>query len=337
MRTHLLLLFFALFSLPQTSPAPIVWHPDTGWQTEGKVPILDSPQAQIQQAKGYEAKKDWENALNSYRVTSRLWPNSPYVPQALFGTARAQEELGDFYKAFLTYEKLIEKYPNDERFNEVLRRQYEIGNRFLKGERLKIWRIKTFPSMDKTCEIYETIIKNGPYSEVAPMCRMKIGEARDKQKLHEEAVLSYQKVIDDYPDSPLAPEAYFHIGKSYYLQSDRAEYDQSAANRAALAFTDFLSRYPKHENAKEAEDTLKKIQAEQARGLWQLAQYYDRKQHNPAAALVYYNDLIAKFPNSTYASQAKPRLEEIKKQATLPRPPDATKPESGQAASKPEK
>ncbi len=310
----ILIAFLAVFMLPQTSPAPIVWNPDTGWQTEGKVPILDTPQDQIEAGKKCEEKKDWENALNNYRVTIRLWPQSPYSPQARFGEARMLEQLGLFDKAFVSYQKLIEKNPNDERFGEILKHQYEIANRFLAGERVKVWRIKTVPSMDKAVELYEQVIKNGPYSEVAPMAQLKIGEAKDKGKLYEEAVLAYQKVIDNYSKSPFVAEAYYHIGNSYYKQSSRADYDQSAAQRAALAYQDFLSRYPKHEKIKEVEATITRLQTEQAAGLWKVAQYYDRTLGDPTAALIYYNDLIGKFPTSSYAQKAKPRLEQIKRQ-----------------------
>lgn len=316
MKSKALIVLFLMGSLglPQICPAPIVWHPDTGWQTEGKVPIKDNPKDQIEQGKQYEAKKDWENALNSYRVTLRLWGQSPYAAEARYREAQMLEKLGDFSKAFDSYQRILDRNPNDERFNEILRRQYEIANLFLKGERLKIWRIKTFPSMDRTVEMFEKIIKNGPYSEVAPMCHLKIGEARDKQKLYQEAVNAYQKIIDEYPSSPLTAEAYYRIARSWHMASDRADYDQSAANRAALAFEDFLSRYPKHEMAPQAEKLLAQIADEQARGLWQIAQFYDLKTRDPNAALVYYNDLIARFPKSEYAEKAKPRLETIKKQ-----------------------
>jgi len=35
--------------------------------------------------------------------------------------------------------------------------------------------------MERTADMYEKIVKNGPYSEVAPQAQLKVGAAREKQ------------------------------------------------------------------------------------------------------------------------------------------------------------
>ena len=56
-------------------------------------------------------------------------------------------------RAFKEFQNCLEKYPDTERFNETLKYQYDIACLFLAGERQKVWKIPTLPSMDKAVEI----------------------------------------------------------------------------------------------------------------------------------------------------------------------------------------
>ena len=98
-------------------------------------------------------------------------------------------------------------------FEDVLRQQYEIAGRFLAGEWFRAWDIIPIPfftSMDKTAGLYEKVVKNGPYSDIAPQAQLKIGEARVKEANYPEAVKAYERAADRYNDRPIvAAEALF--------------------------------------------------------------------------------------------------------------------------------
>ena len=131
----------------------------------------------------------------------RVWPLSDYAPQAQYLLARCLEERGQDEQAFKAYQALLEKYPKAINYEEVLQRQYEIANRYLDGKWFRLWGyVPFFPSMDKTSEMYEKVIKNGPYSEVAPQAQMSIGAAREKQSNYPQAVKAYEKAADVYHD-----------------------------------------------------------------------------------------------------------------------------------------
>src|SRR5205823_2956465 len=104
-------------------------------------------------------------------------------------------------KAFKEYQKVLEKYPKLPNYNDVLQRQYEIANRFLGGQWFKLFGyIPFFPSMEKTADMYDKIIRNGPYAEVAPKAQMNIGAAHEKQKQWGQAVKAYERAADRYSD-----------------------------------------------------------------------------------------------------------------------------------------
>ncbi len=286
----------------------MIWRKGEGWTYEREgITTGNSPKEQLELAKMHQSKKDYDSAVTAYRRLVRRWPTSSAVPDARMGLADSLSALGYHYKAFLEYQQLIEKHPSTEHFDEAVQRQFEIGNLFMAGERQKVWRIKLFPSVDKAVEIYERVIKNGPFSKVAPEAQLRIGLTREKQKQYIEAVHAYEKLLERYPTHPLAEKAQFHMGYAYRSEALRAEYDQNAANEAITAFNDYLVRFPQTDRANEADKYLTRLKLEQSKGLFRIGQFYEKKK-NYKAALIYYNDVIEQNPKSTWASAAKEKV-----------------------------
>lgn len=324
LRLLLLAIWVALLAVPQPCPAPIVYRPGEGFETKGQAASQATPKKQLEYGIDLEKKQQWDDALASHRMLLRRWPTSIHAADAQFHIGYCQEQQRDYYKAFLSYQKVIDTYQGFERFDEVLQRQFKIGNLFLAGERVKIWGIKTFPSMDKAVEIFEKVIKNGPYSDVAQQAQMAIGYAREKGKRYDDAVAAYRTLIEKYPTSPLIEEAYFNVALAFFKAATKAEYDQGYANKAVEAFNEYLVKFPSGSKVAVARDHIARVQTDQARGLFEIASYYD-KQRDSNAALVYYNELIARHPQSSYAKNAQERVELLRRQVALQPSPTETK------------
>lgn len=313
----LMLLLAGLVALPHVSPAPLIYRPGEGWMyepvgQEGKW-IRGRAKDQLQVSQEAFDNKDYKQALRAARRTVKQWPLSDYAPDAQYIIARTYEQKGSDEKAFKEYQKLIEKYPKYAKYDEVLNRQYEIAKRFLGGQWFKLWgTIPIFPSMDRTADMYEKLIKNGPYSQVAAQAQMDIGAAREKKKEFDQAVKAYEKAADRYHDrEKIAPDALYKAGLAYEKQAKTAEYDQSAAAQAIATLTDFMALYPDDARVSEAKKIIEDLRTEQARGNFQIAKFYEKSKHY-AGAMVYYNETILKDPNSPYAAEAKERLEALK-------------------------
>src|SRR5208282_3096036 len=104
-------------------------------------------------------KADYSLARKAANRVVKNWPYSDYAPQAEYLLARCDEAWKKDERAFKEYQKLLQKYPKAANFEEVENRQFAICNRYLDGQRFKLWNmIPTFPSMDKTVGLYETLI-----------------------------------------------------------------------------------------------------------------------------------------------------------------------------------
>ena len=315
-----LLLLFVLL-LPFKSPAPFIYRPGEGWTYEpvggeGKWQQTRAKD-QLEVAQAAFDKKAYGLALKAARRVVRVWPLSDFSPQAQYLIARCYQATGKDEKAFKEYQRLIEKYPKSLNYQEVLKLQFEIADKFLAGKWFKLWGyIPFFPSMERTAEMYDKIVKNGPYSELAPKAQLKIGTAREKQHNFPLAVKAYELAADRYHDRPeVAADALYRAGQAYNRQAQTAEYDQSTAGQAIATFTDFMTLYPNDARVAEAQKIITSLKTEQARGNFQTARFYEKRKKWEAAK-TYYNEVVnltLSDPNSTYGAEARKRIDALNK------------------------
>lgn len=304
-------------------PAPLIFTPGEGWRYE-KVGGEGSwtrgrakDQLDVAQ-KAFDAK-DYGITIKAASRTVRAWPFSDYAPQAQYLLGRAHEAKGDDEAAFKAYQKLVELYPKGGHYDEVILRQMAIANRFLAGQWFKFFGLfPAYRSMDKTIEMYEKILKSGPFSEVAPQAQINIGAANEKRfmKDYPEAARAYERAADKYADRKEGTDALFLLGQTYHRQAGKAEYDQSVAGQAIASFTDFITLHPDDARVADARRSISDLKTEQARGSIETARYYEKRKRWKAAR-IYYNEvnvILRESPDAPYAVEARRRLEAIDKE-----------------------
>ncbi len=318
--SRFLLVILCLLALPLTAPAPLIYTPGEGWTYE---PVggdskwrQTRAKDQLDVAQAAFDKKVYGMALKAARRVVKVWPLSDYAGQAQYLVARCYEAKGNDEKAFKEYQKVLEKYPKIPAYQEILARQYNIANKYLAGKWFRLWGVlPLFPSMDRTAEMYEKVVRSGPYSEVAPQAQMKIGAAREKQHNYPMAVKAYETAADRYNDQPkIAADALYKAGMAYNKQAQTAEYDQSAAGQAIASFTDFMTLYPNDSRVDGVRKIISSLRTEQARGSYNIAKFYEKKK-KWRGAVVYYNEVLLQDPNSAFAPIAKRRIEALKDKA----------------------
>ncbi|MEM1060428.1 MAG: outer membrane protein assembly factor BamD [Verrucomicrobiota bacterium] len=290
----------------------LVWRPGEGWTDESGTEIsASSSKEQLAAAKRLEGEENYKGARKAYANLVRRWPLSFYAHEAQFGLARMEEKQGDFLQAYNSYQKLVEKYPNSVHFQEALDREMAIGNLYLGGEPKRLWRIPLGSDYGKAVEIFEQVVKNAPYGRNAPDAMFHIGLAFEKQGKFNEAVASYNRLIDKYPGSPLVDDAMYQIGFTWKLASKKPEYDQSAAQKAIEGFQDFMVRFPNSDKVVAAEEHVDSLTERRTEGAYEVAKFYE-KQGNKKAAYIYYNEVVRTMPDSDVAKKAQEKISELR-------------------------
>ena len=227
----LILIAVGLLAFAERCPAPLIFTPGEGWRYEraggGGSWTRTRAKDQLEVAQTAFDAKDYGTALKAARRTVSVWPFSDYAPQGQYLVGRSHEAKEQDEAAFKAYQKLIERYPKVSNYNEVILRQMAIANRFLAGQKFRVFGyVPLFSSMDKTIKLYEQVIKNGPYSEVAPQAQINIGMANERKFVSDfpEAVRAYEKAADKYADRKEGVNALYLSGDTYYKQAKKAEY-----------------------------------------------------------------------------------------------------------------
>jgi len=287
-----------------------VWTPKTGKWTNPKYAVKDTPAEQMKWAMGFFEKGEYKRAISEFEKLIDNYPNSKYSPSAQYYIGRSYEELGEYYQAFLTYQKTIDKYPYNERVEEIIERQYDIGSMFLDGRKAKIMGMKILPATDKAAEILSKVVENAPFGRFADVAQYKIGEAYKKQEFYEEALLAYQKLIDDYADSPLVDDAKYQIALCTYYVSRDPYYDQEYTDRAIEEYEQLIAMTSDAELNREARDALNELREKKAQSALETAKFYEKRKHYKSA-IIYYEDVIKNYGDTMAAAEAQQRMKEL--------------------------
>ncbi|MDP3722692.1 MAG: outer membrane protein assembly factor BamD [Candidatus Omnitrophota bacterium] len=312
-RTLLLLLVMLLVGAADAPPvlAAWVWSPQTGWIGPTGA-VKDTPQEQLAFALAFFERQEYDRARREFQKLLKAYKASSEAAEAQYHLGRCYEEDGDYYKAFLEYRKTIQTYPSTKRFEEVLEREYQIGNYFLSGKKRKIFGTAALlPARDKAIEVFQAIAEDGPFSRHGELSQYKLGLAYVALDDHEQAVRAFEQVIDRYPDSPLVDDARFQIAQASLKGTFKPDYDQSPTELAIRELEVFLKEYPQSELSTDASRRLQELKERRAEHEYLVAQFYEGRRRT-ASALLYYEGIVQRFAQTAWAPKAAERLAALK-------------------------
>ncbi len=304
--------------------ADLVWTSATGWRVEGGAlsglagaegsKALDV----MNSARTKEEQGSTRSALRAYATVAKKYPNSIYAPEALYRSARLRLAGKDYQKAFEDFQGVVGRYPNTKRFNEIIGEQYRIASAVLDGARGRmLWGLLPgFKSREKGIEFFETILVNAPYSDYAPLSLMNIARGHQKLDQVENAIDALDRMINNYPQNLLAPDAYLKLGQTHATLVDGPYYDQAATKESITYFTDFMLLFPSDTGVAAAEKGLDRMKNMLAESKMKIGDFYFYKRSNYTAAKVFYNEAITSYPESPIAARAKLRLVDVESKAS---------------------
>jgi len=311
-----ILTFFALFICTSVlfirpSAAFWVWTPGTNKWVNPKYTVKDTPQEQLDEARGFLETGDYEKAIRECRKLISHYPKSREAADAQFIIAESRFLEGDVVQAYKDFQTVIEKYPFNERSAEIVKRQFEIGNMLMEGMYRRNKVIKTIVGGDyDVIEIFRTVIRNAPYGEHAAPAQYKIGLYLQEKGMYQEARDEFEKTMNDYPQSKWAKAAEYQIALSDAKRSTGPQYNQAVTRAAVEEFQDFVEENPQAELSQEAQAEIRRLREKEAENLFVIAGFYE-KQRQYDAARIYYSSIIDQFPNSSRVPEALKKVREL--------------------------
>ena len=254
------------------------------------------------------AKNNRKTALRYFKTISKKYPNSRYAPHALYEASQIYIEKRKWKKAFEGYYFITRGYPNFEKFNTVLNEEFEIASALMDKKSSRYFSVIPYRNYDSAVQFFETIVASAPYSEYAPLSLMNIAIIQNKRGNRIFAVDALDRLINSYPRSMLAPDAYLELAETFSSMVDGPRYDQGATREAIRHYEDFLILYPDSPEVAIGETGLSEMQDVFARSKLEMGEFYYKKRPNYRAAEVFFNEAITVAPNSPSANKARDYL-----------------------------
>lgn len=285
-----------------------LWTPETKRFINPKYAVKDSPKEQYEWAMSFYSAKDFTRAGTEFEKLVKNYEYSEYASKAQYYVGLCYENRGKYYSAFQNYQKAIENFPHSENIDEIIAREYNIGNIYMAKISPKLMGTDIMPPLDRAIEIYKKVAENAPFGRLAPEAQFRQGEALKKAERYDEAIEAFQKVVDEYGDSPFYDKAKYEVAFCAYKSSLKPAYDAAPTEKAVKAFRDFTDANSDQELSKIADITIQRLKDKGAEKSFETAKFYESiKQYG--SAVIYYRDIIKRFPDSSFTPEAKLKIQ----------------------------
>jgi outer membrane protein assembly factor BamD len=153
---------------------------------------------------------------------------------------------------------------------------------------------------------FQTLINTYPDSEYLAKAKLSIADSYFKEGGATgltQAVAQYQDFITFFPFLDEAAYAQMQIGMAHYRRMEKSDRDRTESLEAEAAFQTFMQKYPQTELAPKAEQRLREVQEVLADGDYRIASFYYLRRIDKAAAPRLL-DLVNRYPLYSDADHA---------------------------------
>ena len=139
-----------------------------------------------------------------------------------------------------------------------------------------------------------------------------LGVSYSKEKDYALASAQFDRLLRDFPTSPLQPDALIELARCDDLQSHGAPLDQTETERALTRYNQFVDQYPDHARAAEARARIQVLRDRLAEKILRSGRLYFKLRRDSAAEF-YLRKLIREYPDSKWVREAAGLLSEVLK------------------------
>ena len=273
----------------------------------------ETPELQVQYARSLMQSGDYARALYETAKFDDFYGDSDFADDNQFIRGEIRMAQGDYKDAANEFQQVIATYPDSDLFNDVIAKQYEIGDiYYAKGQaRLQKgwWRRYKKRPLKRAIAIYTMVIDNQPFTEAAAEAQYKVGLCYYTREEYVEAAFEYQRVIEDYSKSAWIDEAGYGLAMCYYQAARPPEYDQSPSLLCISAVDDFKEQFPSDYRVDELDKVRAEMRERVAKQRLMTAQFYEKRRRFAAAA-VYYETVAQGFSETSAAKEANAWLDQ---------------------------
>ena len=265
--------------------------------------------------------QEWEELVHQSLILIHNFPTTPFAEEAYFYLGAGYFHL---YECELSNKNLtlyLKKHVSPKFFEEAIELKFQIAEQYHHGAKKHVFGLesmpKWLPARDEAIAIYEEVITALPHHELAAQALFGKAQLLLKDEEYKASIETYQILIRRFPKHPLSIESFIGVARVYLIQSKERYPDQDYLDLAEINLKKFKFSFPGEERVAEAEGMFLEMKELFASNLYDTGRFYERTK-KPHAALIYYNRIIAKYPETKVASIVMKRLQNMKKNEKAP-------------------
>lgn len=261
---------------------------------------------------------DYDAALDAYETAIDLWPNSPLEEDAMFMVGECYFFSDKYPAAYDAYEELLKKYKRSRHLEQVVVREFRIGQYWLDHHtKDPSWIItpnitdKTRPRLDtlgQARRAFKSVRLNDPTGDLADDSLIVTANSHFTRGDWDEAAYHYTLLVREYPDSEHQYDAHVLGVQSHLRIYQGPAYDDTPLNESERLMKQVLRQFPQLPADQRERLTRVKAQIAAARAErdFNTAEFYE-KQGFADSARQYYQDIAQEFPNTPHGQRAMQR------------------------------
>jgi outer membrane protein assembly factor BamD len=148
---------------------------------------------------------------------------------------------------------------------------------------------------DDAIETFQAIIDNYPYSEYAVLAELKIADSYFQNSKYEEALSYFRDFADLHPQHPEVPYTIWRSAQCHERRMHSPNRDQTATREAIVYLDRLLLKYPYSDYATQAEELWRELRRKLAEHVIGIGDFY-RKRGEFESAAERYRMLLNEYP-----------------------------------------
>lgn len=170
---------------------------------------------------------------------------------------------------------------------------YREGLEELEGRR--VLGLVPYVNHQQAIDTFQEIIDNYPYSDYAVRAELRIADAYFEQEKYEEALSYYRDFSDLHPQHEQVPYTIYRAALCHSRRAKSPDRDQTATREALGYLDDLMRRYPHSPQAREAEAMWRDLRTRLARHVMTIGDFYlDREEWESASGR--YQEVLNQYP-----------------------------------------
>jgi outer membrane assembly lipoprotein YfiO len=296
-----------LLSLAATLPLLALEEEDLTWEETG--PTAQEYNTYLQQS---IQEQNWWAVIDYADIISYNFPTSPFAQDAAFLMGEAYFKLGQLELANECLTAYLNRTTSPRRFEEAIQYKFNIAEQYKSGSKKPLFGShkmpKIVPAKEDAMKIYDEVITTLPHSEFAAKSLMGKAKIQSEFEDFKPSLETLDLLIRRFPKHDLAAAAYLEKIQVYLMQCQGQNLDPDLLDLADVNLRKFRLAFPREPRIAEAEKSIAEMQEIFAANLLDTGRFFEKTKKFPAS-IIYYNKVIAKYPNTEAAADARQRLE----------------------------